>query len=134
MVVTMGYSGLRWGETIGLEIDFIRGSELQVEWQLREVNGRFYRLPPKDDSYRSTSWEPCLPVDLPDFLADLIARQIDGGPRQKCACIGQHGGSGRFVFLGPHGGHYPGAATTPAACSAPPATGGTNQHQAVPPG
>jgi hypothetical protein len=94
MVLTMGYTGLRWGETIGLELDFARPSEIQVEWQLREVNGRFYRLPPKDDSYRSTSWEPCLPVDLPGFLADLIASQIDAGPRQKCACVGQHGGSG----------------------------------------
>jgi integrase len=106
MVVTMGYTGLRWGETIGLELDFVRSTEIEVEWQLREVNGRFYRLPPKDDSYRSTNWEPCLPVDLPGFLAELIASQIGTSPRQKCACVGQHGGSGRYVFLGPDGGHY----------------------------
>jgi hypothetical protein len=106
MVVSMGYTGLRWGETIGLELDFVRAAEIQVEWQLREINGRFYRLPPKDDSYRSTSWEPCLPVDLPGFLADLITRQTETSPRQKCDCVGQHGGSGRYVFLGRDGGHY----------------------------
>jgi hypothetical protein len=38
--------------------------------------------------------------------SDLIAGQIDTTPRQKCACVGQHGGSGRYVFLGPDGGHY----------------------------
>jgi len=26
-------------------------------------------------------------------------------PRQRCACIAQHGGSGHYVFLGPDGGH-----------------------------
>ncbi len=47
MVVTIGYTGLRLGETIGLELDFVGASELQVEWRLREISGRFYRLPPK---------------------------------------------------------------------------------------
>jgi hypothetical protein len=47
LIVTIGYTGLRWGETIGLERDYARQSEIHVEWQLREVNGRFYRLPPK---------------------------------------------------------------------------------------
>jgi integrase len=106
MIITIGYTGMRWGETIGLERGFVRASEIQVEWQLREINGRFHRLPPKDDSYRSTSWEPCLPVDLPEFLADLITRQVDASPRQRCNCAGQHGGSGNYVFLGPDGGHY----------------------------
>lgn len=106
MVVTIGYTGLRWGETIGLERDYLRQSEIHVEWQLREVNGTFHRLPPKDDSYRSPNWEPCLPVDLPDFLADLLIRQVQDHPWQRCACAGQHGGSGRYVFLGPDRGHY----------------------------
>ena len=63
------------------------------------------QLPPKDDSYRSLNWEPCLPVDLPPFLASLLARQIKAQPRQRCACAAQHGGSGQYVFLGPDGGH-----------------------------
>lgn len=45
---------------------------------------------------------PCLPVDLPDFLADQLASQ----PAKPCACADQHGGSGQYVFLGADGGHY----------------------------
>ena len=106
MILTIGYTGLRWGETIGLERDYLRPGEIHVEWQLRELNGRFHRLPPKDDSYRSPNWEPCLPVDLPPFLANLITRQIQAHPHPPCGCAAQHGGSGRYVFLGPDGGHY----------------------------
>jgi hypothetical protein len=82
-----------------------------------------WQVPPaaaKDDSYRSTNWEPCLPVDLPEFLVGLIAGQIEAkaGERcacagqieakagERCACAGQHGGSGHYVFLGPDSGHY----------------------------
>ncbi len=69
MVVTIAYTGMRWGETIGLECEYTRPAEIHVEWQLRELRSAFHRLPPKDDSYRSPAWEPCLPVDLPPFLA-----------------------------------------------------------------
>jgi integrase len=106
MVVTIGYTGLRWGEIIGLERDFATGSEIHVEWQLREINGRFHRLAPKDDSYRSPNWEPCLPIDLPEFLTTLLARQAKIQPNQPCACLSQHGGSGRYLFLGPDRGHH----------------------------
>ena len=93
------------GETIGLERDQVHQDEIHVEWQLREIRSTFHRLPPKDDSYRSPNWEPCLPVDLPPFLADLLACQIKEHPRPRCACATQHGGSGQYVFLGPDGGH-----------------------------
>jgi integrase len=106
MILTIGYTGLRWGEAIGLEHEYAQPQEIHVEWQLRELNGRFYRLPPKDDSYRSPDWDPSLPVDLPPFLAELIAAQVKDHPRQPCVCASQHGGSGRYVFLGPDGGHY----------------------------
>jgi integrase len=106
MIVTIGYTGVRWGEAIGLEREYVHPAEIQVEWQLREVNGVFHRLPPKDDSYRSINWEPCLPVDLPGFLADLISRQIQARPGQRCSCAARHGGTGQYVFLGPDGGHY----------------------------
>ena len=99
------YRAVRWGETIGLERDYVHGDEIHVEWQLREIRSTFHRLPPKDDSYRSPNWEPCLPVDLPPFLAELLARQIKAQSRQRCACAAQHGGSGQYVFLGPDGGH-----------------------------
>ena len=108
MVLTIAYTGLRYGETIGLERGYVRQDEIHVEWQLREIRSTFHRIPPKDDSYRSPNWEPCLPVDLPPFLAGLLARQIQAQaqPRQRCACAAQHGGSGQYVFLGPDGGHY----------------------------
>jgi hypothetical protein len=64
-----------------------------------------HRLPPKDDSYRSPKWEPKLPVDLPRFLGDLITLQAQDHPGRRCACAGEHGGSGHYVFLGPDGGH-----------------------------
>src|ERR1017187_8668221 len=81
MLVTIAYTGMRWGETIGLERDLLHPDEIHVEWQLREVNGTFYRLPPKDDSYRSPRWEPKLPVDLPAFLDELVATQTQSGQR-----------------------------------------------------
>jgi len=106
MIVTIGYTGLRWGEVIGLEHEYARPQAIHVEWQLFELKGRFHRLPPKDDSYRSPDWEPNLPVDLPPFLAEMLATQVKNHPRQPCSCASQHGGSGRHVFLGPDGGHY----------------------------
>lgn len=106
LLIAIAYTGLRWGETIGLERDYLRRHEIRVEWQLREIGGAFHRIPPKDDSYRSPKWEPCLPVDIPDFLGDLLARQSSEGARQRCTCFRSHGGSGYYVFLGADGGHH----------------------------
>jgi hypothetical protein len=47
--------------------------------------GKFHRIPPKDDSYRSPDWEPCLPVDLPPFLNTLLARQAAATAGSRCA-------------------------------------------------
>jgi hypothetical protein len=106
MLIAIGYTGMRWGEMIGLERDLLLPTLINVEWQLREIKGRFYRLPPKDDSYRSTSWEPLLPVDLPPFLAGLLTAQADKRTHHHCGCVAAHGGSGRYVFSSPDGGHY----------------------------
>ena len=106
MLVTIGYTGMRWGETIGLERDLLLPALINVEWQLREINGRFHRLPPKDDSYRSTNVEPLVPSrhpGIPRRTADRPGRARAG---QRCACAAEHGGSGRYVFLGPDGGHH----------------------------
>jgi hypothetical protein len=121
LIITVAYTGLRWGEAIGLEGDYAKPDELHVEWQLREVNGVMYRLPPKDDSYRSPAWEPCVPVDLPPFLAELLTDQARSHAAQRCPCAGEHGGSGQYVFLGPDGGHYR-RSNYAAACSDRPAT------------
>lgn len=106
MLLTIGYTGMRWGETIGLERDLLLPSLINIEWQLREINGRFHRLPPKDDSYRSTNVEPFVPVDIPAFLAELLTAQAGKHAPQRCACATEHDGSGRYVFLGPDGGHH----------------------------
>jgi integrase len=105
-LITLAYTGMRWAEAIGLEQDYLRLSLINVEWQLHEINGTFHRLPPKDDSYRSTSWEPQIPVDLPPFLADLLSRHVMANPAQACPCTAEHGGSGRYVFRSSEGGHH----------------------------
>ena len=81
MLVTIAYTGMRWGETIGLERDLLLPALINIEWQLREIGGRFHRLPPKDDSYRSTRYEPLVPVDLPAFLAETAGRPGREAPR-----------------------------------------------------
>jgi hypothetical protein len=101
MMVMIGYTGMRWGETIGLERALLLPALINVEWQLREIGGCFHRLAPKDDSYRSTKYEPLVPVDLPAFLADLLAVQAAKRAGQRCACAAHHGGSGRYVFPRP---------------------------------
>jgi hypothetical protein len=106
MIVTIGYTGMRWGETIGLETGYLHGTTLDVEWQLREIRGTFHRLPPKDDSYRSPNWPPSLPVDLPDFLSKLLASQARAAAEHRCSCASTHGGTGRYLFTGPDGGHH----------------------------
>ena len=106
LILTLACTGLRWGKVVGLEHGYLQPGEIRVEWQIREVGGKFYRLPPKDDSYRSPDWEPCLAVDLPPFLAALLARQAESCPRRRCACAAEHGGSGRYVFPSPDGRHH----------------------------
>jgi integrase len=106
LLVTIAYTGMRWGETIGLERNLLLPTLINVEWQLREIGGHFHRLPPKDDSYRSTSWAPLLPVDIPSFLAALLIAQAEKNSRRRCACAREHGGVGQYVFYSPDGGHF----------------------------
>jgi hypothetical protein len=106
MILTIAYTGMRWGETIGLETSHLLPALINVEWQLEEISGRFHRLPPKDDSYRSTNWEPLLSVDIPPFLSALLAAQAQRYAQRRCACADAHDGTGQYVFLGPDGGHH----------------------------
>jgi integrase len=87
-VVTMGYTGIRWGESVGLETEFVRPGAIRVEWQLYELDtGELHRCPPKDDSRRT--------VDLPDWLSGLISDHVASTRRQPCPCHGL-----RYVFGG----------------------------------
>ena len=106
MLVTIAYTGMRWGETIGLERDLLLPTQIHVEWQLREISGHFHRLPPKDDSYRSPNWEPLLPVDIPPSSPSCWPPRQASTPGSGAPAPREHGGSGRYVFLGPDGGHY----------------------------
>lgn len=105
MLIDIAYTGKRWGETLGLEREFLLGDTINLEWQLEEISGKFYRLPPKDDSYRSTNWEPFIPLDLPPFLAALLAQQANSMNGRRCQCADVHGGSGKYLYMTPEGGH-----------------------------
>ena len=51
-IMTLGYTGMRWAELVGLESGYVRGSTVRIEWQLYELdNGILHRCPPKDDSH-----------------------------------------------------------------------------------
>ncbi|WP_284576631.1 LacI family DNA-binding transcriptional regulator [Streptomyces sp. 2P-4] len=78
------YTGMRWGELVGLETEFARPNSrtFVIEWQLYELEtGDFSRCPPKDDSYRT--------VDAPVFLSRLVADHIARTRPQPCPCHGR---------------------------------------------
>jgi integrase len=78
-VVLKGFTGMRWGEVVGLETEFVRPASVRVEWQLYELDtGEFHRCGPKDDSRRT--------IDLTDWLAELLADHIATKQPEPCAC------------------------------------------------
>jgi integrase len=98
-VVTKGATGMRFGELVGLETEYVRRNSIRIEWQLYELDsGEMTRVPPKDDSYRT--------IDAPDFLSDLLTAHITTTRPKPCACHGR-----TYVFSG----HRPanGAASAP---------------------
>jgi integrase len=87
-VVTKGVTGMRWGELVGLETEYVKPGKIQVEWQLYELDtGTFERCAPKDDSYRT--------VDAPDFLTRLVQEHINRTGPKPCTCHGR-----TYVFRG----------------------------------
>jgi integrase len=87
-VVLKGYTGMRWGEIVGLETQFARPGAIRVEWQLYELDtGKFVRCPPKDDSYRT--------IDATDWLSALIADHVARTKPTPCACHGK-----TYIFRG----------------------------------
>ncbi|MGW0833979.1 LacI family DNA-binding transcriptional regulator [Streptomyces prunicolor] len=86
--ITKGYTGMRWGEVVGLETEFLRPAAVRVEWQLYELDsGEFERCPPKDDSYRT--------IGTPTWLARLLTAHIARTRPTACLCHGK-----TYVFRG----------------------------------
>ncbi|MFI1589631.1 LacI family DNA-binding transcriptional regulator [Streptomyces halstedii] len=87
-VVLKGYTGMRWGEVVGLETEFVRAGSVRVEWQLYELDsGEMVRCPPKDDSYRT--------LDSMDWLSALVANHVARTKPTPCPCHGR-----TYVFRG----------------------------------
>ncbi|MGW1813324.1 LacI family DNA-binding transcriptional regulator [Streptomyces sp. NPDC002125] len=79
--ITTAYTGMRWGEVVGLGRKYVRPRSIRVEWQLYELtSGKLERCPPKDDSMRD--------IDTPHFLALLLAEQKRRCPPAPCQCHG----------------------------------------------
>jgi integrase len=86
--ILTAYTGMRWGEVVGLEREFVRSDSLRVEWQLYELDtGELHRCPPKDDSYRT--------IDVPGWLSGLVADHITRTAPRPCQCHGR-----TYVFRG----------------------------------
>jgi integrase len=108
LILTLAYTGMRWGEAVGLPPECVRRNKLDIHWKLYELNGQFYRGRPKAGSMRT--------IDLPPFLSEMLASLLDrkSSTSMKCTCqerrirnddIEWCTGS-EYVFLGPHGGHF----------------------------
>lgn len=81
-VMLMSYTGMRWGELVGLEVPYVRSGSVRVEWQLYELDtGQFLRCPPKDESRRT--------IDVPDWLTDLVSDHLGRVKPKSCVCHGQ---------------------------------------------
>ncbi len=87
-VILKGYTGMRWGEIVGLETEFARPGAIRVEHQLDELDsGELIGCPPKDDSYGT--------IDAPGWLSALVADHIARTKPMPCPCHGK-----RYVFRG----------------------------------
>jgi integrase len=77
-VITMHYTGMRWGEVIGLPEAEIGPATIRIWWQLAEVNGVFVRIPPKYGSRRT--------IDIAPFLKALLSGHLAATSGRECSC------------------------------------------------
>lgn len=93
-VILMAYTGMRWGELVGLETRYARLGSVRIEWQLYELDGEgLIRCPPKDDSYRD--------IGLPAWLSKMVSDHITRAAPRPCECHGL-----TYVFRGRYGGAH----------------------------
>ncbi|MDR7273612.1 LacI family DNA-binding transcriptional regulator [Catenuloplanes atrovinosus] len=87
-VVTLGFTGLRWGESVGLEPEYVTREGIDVQWQLYELDdGSFTRVRPKNESTRL--------VYAPEWLLLLLREHLADTAPRACSCHGR-----RYVFSG----------------------------------
>jgi hypothetical protein len=79
----LGFTGIRWGELVRLETEYVRPAGVRVEWQLYELNnGQLDRSPPNDESRRTVA----APAWLVELISDHIRRTSPGSARvMDCA-------------------------------------------------
>ncbi|BCJ44699.1 hypothetical protein GCM10010168_15120 [Actinoplanes ianthinogenes] len=105
-VITLAYTGCRWGEMLGLPPDLIHSGAIDLHWKLYELNGRFYRGRPKDGSMRT--------VATPPFLNGLLRHHLASGIPLKCTCLPRADDGrripwctgGEYAFVTAEGAHY----------------------------
>jgi integrase len=86
LVLTLAYSGLRWGEAAALRVrrvDLMRG-RLEIAEAVTEVNGRLVFGPPKTHQTRS--------VPVPGFLRDDLMVHLAGRDADAFAFCAPRGG------------------------------------------
>ena len=86
---------------LGLRPEFVGDELVDVEWKLYELKGKFYAGRPKDGSIRA--------VDLPPFLAELLASHPGSAGDRTCTCRNSEAPWCRgdsYEFLGPARGHF----------------------------
>ncbi|WP_455752792.1 tyrosine-type recombinase/integrase [Streptomyces cinereoruber] len=81
-VIAKAYTGMRWGEMIGLAPKFVRDESIRIEYQLYQLRyGGFELCPPKDGSYRT--------IDCPKWLIALLRELMALNPPEPCRCHGR---------------------------------------------
>jgi hypothetical protein len=76
-LITMHYTGMRWGEVTGLEASNVKPGSIRIWWQLAEVNGR-------NASHRAQAcWLPILPSATPHSYRHGRETCMDGHGVQK---------------------------------------------------
>jgi integrase len=83
-----GFSGMRWGELVGLETKYVRPDSVRVEWRLYELDtGELHRCPPKDESRRN--------IYIPQWLHAIVLDHLAHKTVQPCPCHEM-----KYVFSG----------------------------------
>lgn len=85
LVLLLGYTGLRWGEAIGLRVRHLNmlRRRLNVEENAVLVDGKIALGTPKPDEFRT--------VPFPSFLAPALARRCEGKAPDELVFTGDDG-------------------------------------------